>query len=274
MDTDESSADSPERRLTSLGSVAIVHDYLNQRGGAERVVAELSEIWPSAPIYTFLYRKHSTFRQFEGRDVRTTFINRLPVDGGFRNLFPLYAPAFSLLGEIQADVVLASSSGWAHFARPDPGALHAVYCYTPARWLYGGEHLRGRDHRFLRVAMARPAMGLLRRIDRKAALQADLYIAISQAVQRRIRATYGIDAALVPPPVDLDPFHPTPRGERPLTVSRLLPYKHVELLVRAATRAGIGLDVVGDGPLLPRLREIAGPNVKLHALLRTRRWSS
>jgi glycosyltransferase involved in cell wall biosynthesis len=262
--TDDAYATSPERDLSSLHSVAIVHDYLNQRGGAERVVLELSDMWPSAPIYTSLYRAGSTFPEFQGRDIRSSLLDHLPVDRGFRNLYPLYPSAFTLLGEIQADVVLASSSGWAHIARADPRALHVVYCYTPARWLYGGEHLGGRDDRSLRRAMARPALGVLQRVDRKAALRADLYIAISQAVQRRIRTTYGIDAALVPPPVDLDRFRPTPRGERLLTVSRLLPYKHVELLVRAATRVGIGLDVVGDGPMLPHLREIAGPSVKLH----------
>jgi glycosyltransferase involved in cell wall biosynthesis len=134
-----------------------------------------------------------------------------------------------------------------------------VYCYNPARWLYGGEHLQG-----CRQAIARPVLGLFRHIDRKAARRADLYMAISEHVQRRINRVYGIDAVLVPPPVAVDRFHPTPRGERLLVVSRLLPYKHVELVVRAATRIGIGLDVVGDGPALPTLREIAGPSVTIH----------
>jgi glycosyltransferase involved in cell wall biosynthesis len=253
----------PARALSS-SNVAIVHDYLNQLGGAERVVLELSHMWPEAPIYTSLYRAGSTFPGFEGHDVRATILDRLPVDRGFRNLFPLYPAAFRMLGEIDADVVLASSSGWAHMARVTPGALHVVYCYTPARWLYQPEHLQIQDTHSLRLAMARPALRRFRRVDRKAALRADLYIAISANVQRRIRSTYGIDAAMVPPPVDIARFRPTPRGERLLVVSRLLPYKHVELLVRAATRAGMGLDVVGDGPLLPTLRQIAGPGIRLH----------
>jgi glycosyltransferase involved in cell wall biosynthesis len=243
--------------------VAIVHDYLNQRGGAERVVLELSDIWPEAPIYTSLYRPQSTFPGFEHREVRGTMLDRLPVDRGFRNLFPLYPAAFRMLGEIDADVVLASSSGWAHMARASPSALHVVYCYTPARWLYRDEYLNLRDAR-ARQALMRPVLGSFRRLDRSAAVRADLYIGISAAVQRRIRNAYGIDAAMVPPPVDIDRFRPTPRGDRLLTVSRLLPYKHVDLLVRAATRAGVGLDVVGEGPLLPALREIAGPTVTLH----------
>jgi glycosyltransferase involved in cell wall biosynthesis len=244
--------------------VAIVHDYLNQRGGAERVVLELSDMWPSAPIYTSLYRAGSTFPEFQNRDVRPTLLHHLPVDRGFRNLFPLYPAAFRMLGQIDADVVLASSSGWAHMARTNPHALHAVYCYTPARWLYGAEYMKRRNGGARRHALLRAALGAFRRVDRRSAWRADLYMAISEHVRRRIRNVYGIDAALVPPPVDVERFRPTPRGERLLVVSRLLPYKHVGLLIRAATRAGIGLDVVGDGPLLSSLREAAGPNVTFH----------
>jgi glycosyltransferase involved in cell wall biosynthesis len=252
----------------SLSSVdvAIVHDYLNQRGGAERVVLELSDMWPAAPIYTSLYRPSSTLPGFQGRDIRTSLLDRLPIDRGFRNAFPLYPAAFRQLGEIDADVVLASSSGWAHMARACPSALHAVYCYTPARWLYGGEY-SVQHGRSLRNAMIRPVGGLFRAVDRRAAARADLYIAMTENLRRRIRGTYGIDAAVVPPPVDVDRFRPTPRGERLLVISRLLPYKHVDLLVRAATRAGVGLDVVGDGPLLPALREMAGPTVALHGAI-------
>jgi glycosyltransferase involved in cell wall biosynthesis len=238
----------------SSAKVAIVHDYLNQRGGAERVVLELSEMWPEAPIYTSLYRAGSTFPGFERHQIRGTFLDRLPVDRGFRNLFPLYPPAFHMLGEIDADVVLASSSGWAHMARASSRALHVVYCYTPARWLYRYEHLTVQDASSLREAMARPALGPFRRADRKAAHRADLYVAISAHAQLRIRSAYGIDAAMVPPPVDVDRFRPTARGDRLLVI----------LLVRAATRLGIGLDVVGEGPLLPALRRIAGPAVSFH----------
>jgi glycosyltransferase involved in cell wall biosynthesis len=248
----------------SFADVAIVHDYLNQRGGAERVALELSDMFPLAPIYTSLYRKESTFPRFADRDIRPSLLDRVPVDAGFRNLFPLYPAAFRMFGEIDADVVLASSSGWAHIARTNPRALHVVYCYTPARWLYGLEYLKRDGRRYRRHALVGPALGVFRHVDRSAARRADLYIAISELVRERIRTHYGIEAALVFPPVDVARFRPTPRGERLLVVSRLLPYKHVELVVGAATKAGIGLDVVGDGPVLPQLREMAGPTVTLH----------
>ncbi len=185
----------PGRDDLSGRDIAIVHDYLNQRGGAERVVLELSDMWPEAPIYTSLYRPDSTLPGFAGRDVRPSWLDRLPVDRGFRNLFPLYPGAFRQLGEIDADVVLASSSGWAHIARTAPRAFHVVYCYTPARWLYGGKHLQTDARRSVRQALAYPALGLFRRIDRRAARRADLYIAISQTARRRVWAEYGIDAA-------------------------------------------------------------------------------
>ncbi len=254
----------PDRLGLSSLDVAIVHDYLNQCGGAERVVLALADIWPAAPIYTSLYRAESTFPGFAGRDVRASFLDRLPADRAFRGLLPLYPAAFRQFGEIDADVVLASSSGWAHMARASPRALHIVYCYTPARWLYGMDYLRTATRGSRRQTLISPALGVLRRMDRQAFLRADLCVATSLHVQRKMSAAYGIHAQIVPPPVDVHRFRPTPRGERLLVVARLLPYKNVDLIVRAATRAGIGLDVVGDGPMLRGLRELAGPTVTIH----------
>jgi glycosyltransferase involved in cell wall biosynthesis len=243
--------------------IAIVHDYLNQRGGAERVVLEMASMWPGAPVYTSLYRPESTFPEFRALDVRTSFLDRAPVDRGFRRLFPLYPAAFRSLGSIGASVVVSSSSGWAHGVRTPSNALHAVYCHTPARWLYGDEHLdHGRATRLI-APMMRP----FRTWDRKAARRADLYLANSEQVRRRIAAEYGIDAVVVHPPVDVDRFTPCPRGDRLLVVSRLLPYKRVDLVVDAATQAGIGLDVVGTGPALNDLRDRAGPAVRFHGRL-------
>ena len=245
------------------GSVALVHDYLNQRGGAERVVLEMASMWPQAPIYTSLYRPESTFPEFTQFDVRTSFLDRLPVDRGFRALFPLYPAAFRSIGPIDADLVISSSSGWAHGVRTSNRALHAVYCHTPARWLYGGEYMNVKSAERLMAAFGRPA----RRWDRAAAQRPDVYIANSQLVRQRILSRYGRDATVVYPPVDVDRFRPTPRGDRLLAVSRLLPYKRVDLAVGAASRAGIGLDVVGEGPAMPDLRRLAGPRVEFHGRL-------
>lgn len=245
------------------GSVALAHDYLNQRGGAERVVLEMASMWPQAPIYTSLYRPQSTFPEFGRYEIRTTLLDRLPVDGGFRRLFALYPIAFRALGTLPHDIVISSSSGWAHAVRARPGALHVVYCHTPARWLYGAEHLAGSR---AQSALA-PVVGVMRGWDRRSAFRADLYIANSEEVRRRIEREYGIFAPVIYPPVDVDRFRPRERGERLLVVSRLLPYKHVDVIVDAATQAGIGLDIVGTGPALQELERRAGPTVRFHGRL-------
>lgn len=237
--------------------VVLVHDYLNQRGGAERSVLEMAAMFPGAPLYTSLYRRESTFPEFARLDVRTTLLDRIPVDRRFRMLFALYPAAFRSLGALDAELVISSSSGWAHFVRTSPRAFHAVYCYNPARWLYGEYLGRGAAQR----AVA-PIARAFRHLDSRAARRPDLYIAISRVVRDRIRRHYGRDAPVVYPPVNVERFTPAPRGERLLVVSRLLPYKRVDLVVDAATRAGLGLDVVGSGPALADLRRRAGPTVR------------
>ncbi len=244
----------------ALQDVALVHDYLNQRGGAERVVLALSDIWPEAPIYTSIYRENSTFPEFRARDIRTSRLNGLPVDQGFRTLFPLYAPAFAAMPPIEAKVVIASSSGWAHYARVASAALHVVYCHTPARWLIG----RQRSVPALAYGLARPAFPLLRHFDRAAAGRADLYLTNSRNVQRKILELYGIRAEVLHPPVDTQRFTPTAGGDRLLTVSRLVDYKRIDLVIKAAKRLGIGLDIVGAGPMSAELRTLADATVTFH----------
>jgi glycosyltransferase involved in cell wall biosynthesis len=241
---------------------AVVHDYLNQRGGAERVALELARTWEAAPIYTSLYRPESTFPEFRAHEIRTSWLDRAPVDDHFRALFPLYPAAFAGLGVLDHDVVVSSSSGWAHGVRTSARALHVVYCHTPARWLYRPEeHLAASS---LQKRLSTPLLRPLRAWDRRAAAAADVYVANSENVRRRVRATYGRDCAVVTPPVDVERFTPRPRGERLLVVSRLLPYKRVDAVVRAANRAGLPLDVVGRGPAYPELRALAGPTVAFH----------
>ncbi len=252
-----------EIQLVGSPDIKLVHDYLNQRGGAERVVLDLADLWPHAPIYTSLFRPESTHAEFTGRDIRTTFLDRLPVDEGFRNLLPLYPAAFRSMGELDADVVIASSSGWGHLARTTPRTLHVVYCHTPARWLYGGLHLSS-DADSLRERALASIGPALRRIDLKAARRADVYIANSEVVRARIRATYGIDSTVIYPPIDVHRFTPRPRGERLLVISRLLPYKRVDLVIKTADKLGLGLDIVGSGPQLAELQAMAGPNVTFH----------
>lgn len=247
----------PSRSL----DVAIAHDYLNQKGGAERVVLALADHFADAPIYTSLYRPRSTFEEFDRHDIRTGWVDRLPVDKRFRALLPLYPSAIASLGELDHDVVISSSTGWAHGVRTAEQTKHIVYCHAPARWLYSGEeYFGGKGGVNLRGRLMQP----LRRWDQRAAQRPDVYVANAENVRRRIKAAYGIDSIVIHPPVEVDRFKPSSRGDRLLVVSRLLGYKRVDLVVQAATNLGIGLDVVGVGPELERLKAMAGDNVTFH----------
>jgi glycosyltransferase involved in cell wall biosynthesis len=261
---DKHPSGSGPRVTSSPMKVALAHDYLTQRGGAERVVISLTRAFAGAPLFTSLYDPETTFPEFKAIDVRTLPIDRIALlRRRHRAALPLLAPAFSRL-RIAADVAVCSSSGWAHGARVE--GRKVVYCHTPARWLYQSErYLRGRGR------SVRGAAGVLewplRRWDRSAARSADLYLANSTVVAERISAIYGLDAEVVPPPPALTPLgpHETVGGIDPgfvLCVSRLLPYKNVDAVVGAFDSLhGERLVVAGTGPEEPRLRASAGPNV-------------
>ena len=234
-------------------SIALVHDYLTQRGGAERVALSLTRAFPGAPLHTSLYEPAATFPAFEVVDVRPLPLNRLgPLRRSHRIALPLLAPAFSRL-RVDADVVICSSSGWAHGARVTGRKI--VYCHTPARWLYQPERYlrgRGRVQRTI-TSTLRPA---LIRWDRAAAASADRYLANSTVVAERIAQIYGLDAEVVAPPPALTPEGPTEPadGLEPgfvLCVSRLLAYKNVDAVV------------AGAGPEEAVLRRAAGANVTI-----------
>ncbi len=241
--------------------VAIVHDYLTQRGGAERVVLSMLRAFPDAPLYTSMYEADATFPAFRDADVRVTALDQVgPLRRHHRLALPLLATTFSRL-RISADVVLCSSSGWAHATSVE--GKKVVYCHTPARWLYQGTtYLSARAH------VARIALALLRpylvRWDRRAAATSDRYLTNSIVVRDRICAAYGIDADVVPPPPALGPDGPRRPvdGIEPgfyLCVSRLLPYKNVDAVAAAfADGAPRKLVIVGTGPEEARLRGRAG----------------
>ena len=247
-----------------MPTVALAHDYLTQRGGAERVVLSLARAFPGAPLHTSLYEPETTFPEFRSLDVRAGPLNRIGLlRRSHRLALPLLAPAFSRL-RIDADVVVCSSSGWAHGARVTGRKI--VYCHTPARWLYQpGRYLRGRGAATRATAAAlRPA---LVRWDRAAAASADTYLANSSVVAARIAELYGIEAEVLAPPPAITPDGETARieGVAPgysLCVARLLPYKNVDAVVQAfAQLPDERLVVAGSGPDAAALRRLAGPNV-------------
>lgn len=245
-------------------TVALVHDYLTQRGGAERVALIMTRAFPGAPLHTSLYEPGETFPEFAAVEVRTLPLNALaPLREHHRLALPLLAPAFSRL-RIEADVAVCSSSGWAHGARAE--ARKIVYCHTPARWLYQQErYLRGRG--LVLRGIAATVQPWLVRWDKAAAASADRYLANSSAVAGRIARIYGIEAEVLPPPPALTPEGPESpiEGLEPefmLCVSRLLPYKNVDAVVQAfAALPEERLVVAGTGPDQAALRTLATPNV-------------
>lgn len=249
--------------------VAVVHDDLTQRGGAERVVVALRRLFPEADLYTSVLSPDETFPELARADVRTSFLQRLPHHGPWaRRLLPLYPLAFGRMVPRGYHLVVSSSSRFAHGVRA-PGALHVCYCHSPARWLYHQREEYLADERLvprpLRPALA-PVLGVLRRWDRRAARRPDVYVANSRATANRIRELYGREAEIVHPPVEVDRISMAdapPRASDPyLVVSRLLPYKRVDLAVRVCSERGIPLVVIGDGPERPHLETLAGPSVR------------
>ncbi|HEY0117165.1 MAG TPA: glycosyltransferase [Cellulomonas sp.] len=260
--------------------VALAHDYATQRGGAERVALVMAQAFPGAPMYTSLYDAAGTFPEFAALDMRTSHLDRVGVLRRHHRLaLPLLAAAVSAT-RIEAEVLLASSTGWAHGFSTD--ARKIVYCHAPARWLYQGERYLGPTSGgtgsaggAMRRRLAAGALGLLapslRSWDRRAAVSAHRYLANSTVTARAVREVYGIEAEVVPPPPAMLPVGPrTPvDGVEPgylLCVARLLPYKNVDVVIDSVLRrSGVRLVVVGDGPERARLeRRVADePRVRL-----------
>lgn len=246
--------------------VSLVHDYLTQRGGAERVVLSMVKAFPEAPLYTSIYEPETTFPGFRHADVRTSVLDIPLFRRNHRLAFPLLAPTFSTF-RVEGDVVLCSSSGWAHGVRSE--STKVVYCYSPARWLYQSERYlpSGNGSVFARAALSALQPPLVR-WDRRAARKADRYLTSSAAVQAHIRAAYGIDAEILPPPLPIHAVGPRQEldGLEPgffLCVSRLLPYKNVDAILEAfETLPRERLAVVGAGPEEARLRAGAPDNVR------------
>ena len=254
--------------------VAIAHDYLTQRGGAERVVLAISRAFPDAPIYTLLFDPPGTYPEFTQRDIRVSPVNK------FRSLRKHHRAALPVLPfaarsiHVDADVVVSSSSGWAHGFSASGAKL--VYCYSPARWLYMPDVYLGSETQLVKRAALAAMSRYLRSWDRKSALSCRRYLAISSVVKQRIADAYDIDATVLPAPVGMsgnetaqavpELFNSARDGDRDsqsfyLCISRLLPYKNVEQVVRAFATLDRKLVLVGRGPEADRIQRMKTDNV-------------
>jgi len=243
--------------------VALVHDFLLDLRGAERVFLAMCDLWPEADIYTAVYDERGTDGRFAERDVRTSFLQRFrPTARTFRALLPFYPAAIESFDLSGYDLVVSSSSAWAHAVICDVSTVHVSYCHNPFRYVWND---RDRTLADRRDPLSRAALkGLFRRWrqwDWIAAQRVDRYLANSRTTEARIRAYFGRESKVIYPPVDTSRFRTGRVGEYYLVLSELMPHKRIDTAVRAFNRLGLPLVVAGDGPETRRLRRLANPNV-------------
>jgi glycosyltransferase involved in cell wall biosynthesis len=234
---------------------ALVHDYLLVMRGAERTFAEIADCFPGAPIYTLLHDPSAVGDRFAGRTVRASSLQRLHVDQSkFRMLLPLLPSAAERLHVSGHDLVVSSSSAFAHGVRLRENAVHVSYCHTPFRYAW---HERRRALAELSPPL-RPVLGhmldRIRRWDVEASRRVTHYIANSEVCRQRIGDAWGREASVVHPPVETRRFRIGVPEDFFLVVSELVAHKRVDAALEAARRAQRGVKVVGDGPEVDRLR--------------------
>ncbi|HLZ24979.1 MAG TPA: glycosyltransferase [Ktedonobacterales bacterium] len=245
--------------------IALVHDYLNQMGGAEKVLLTLHDLFPQAPIYTSIYDQKHVDRRFRTMDIRTSFMQRMPfVKRHHQPFLPLYPQAFEHMDLRAYDLVISDSSAFAKGIVTRPEALHICYCHTPMRWAWNYEEYVERE-RLGRVArmVLPPFVAWLRQWDYTTAGRVDYFVANSPSVAARIAKFYRREAAFIPPPVETSRFYVAPQHEDYfLIVSRLIPYKRIDLAVKAFSMLGLPLRIVGSGRDERRLRRMASRNIE------------
>lgn len=245
--------------------VALVHDWLNQLGGAEDVLEAMVQLFPSAPLYTSLYWSAGMPPHWQKWDIRLSFIDKLPFAHKKQQLyFPLYPAAFEQFDFRGYDLVLSNKSGFCHGLITDPETLHICYCLTPTRYVWRYHQYAEQENlgRLTRLGLA-PFLTALRVWDRLAADRVDEFIAISQVVQQRIKKIYHRDSTIIYPPVDTGRFTPLDQVEDYyFFVGRLVPYRRLDKLIEAFNELGRPLVIAGSGRDRARLESLAKSNVK------------
>jgi glycosyltransferase involved in cell wall biosynthesis len=244
--------------------VALVHDFLVDLRGADRVFLAICDIWPDAPIYTAIYDDEGTEGRFAARDVRTSFLQRVrPTARNFRALLPLYPSAIESFDLSGYDMVISSSSAWAHAVICGEKTAHVSYCYNPFRYAWNDRATTlARCPDPLSRAMLRGVLRRWRQWDWIAAQRVDRYLTISKTAKARINSYWQRDAKIVYPPVETSRFAPGPVGDYYLILSELMRHKRIDVAVAAFNRLGLPLVIAGDGPDARRLRREAGPTIE------------
>jgi glycosyltransferase involved in cell wall biosynthesis len=242
--------------------IAIVHDYLNQYGGAERVVEALCEMFPEAPIFTSIYDPARVQHRFDDRRVITSFMQKLPgVTRKHQAFLPFYPAAFERFDFSGYDLVVSSSSAWAKGIKTGANTLHICYCHAPMRFVWQYEDYAEREN--INKVARRVLPSVLRYVklwDVRSAARPNFYIANSETIRQRIQRYWQRDATVINPPVEVSriPFSPQPRGDFYLWVGRMTPYKRADVAVKAFKELDLPLKVVGTGRDFAALQKLAG----------------
>lgn len=246
--------------------IALVHDYLVQNGGAEKVLAAFCELYPEAPIYTLVYSPKLMRGEFAGKDIRTSFLQKLPLAAGRHRIFPQFMPfAVESFDLSDFDIILSDSSSFAKGVITGPETLHICYMHTPMRFAWDDCQKYTSDFYFPNlIKKAVPFfMNYIRLWDRASADRPDRIIANSNFVSRRIKKYYKRDSLVINPPVNVNHFKISREKDAYfLAVGRLMAYKRFDIVIEAFNQLGLPLKVLGRGPESKRLKRMAKPNIE------------
>ena len=258
--------DLAERNVNrQIMKVAIVHDYLMQMGGAEKVVEVLHSLFPNAPIYTSAYDREVMPAHYRDWEIHTTFLQRLPWKRKtHRAALLLYPAAFESFDLSGFDLVISSSSSFAKGIITQPDTVHVCYTHAPMRFAWTPcSYMKEERVSMMTRTLLAPVLHYLRTWDALAAMRVDYYLANSRTVAQRIRKFYRRDCEVVHPPVETTRFQISPEiDDYYLMVTRLAPYKRLDLAVEACTRLNRPLKIVGSGRYARELKKIAGPTIE------------
>ena len=249
------------------GRIALVHDYLNQYGGAERVLEALHDLYPEATVHTSIYAPELMPESYQKWAIETSFMQRLPlIHQHHQPYLLLYPRAFGQLKLHDVDLVISSSSAFAKGVRAPIGVPHVCYCHSPMRFVWDFDRYAERERlnpvarRLLPVVLSR-----LRQWDLKTSLRVDHFLANSNTVARRIKEFWNRDSTVIHPPVETEKIFPVSQneiGDYFMLISRLVPYKRFDLVIQAFNRLQLPLKVVGNGRARAALERQAGPTIE------------
>lgn len=251
--------------------IAFVHEYLNQFGGAERMLQVLCALYPRAPIYTLLYDRDATGGVFDGRVIKTSFLQNLPFTKKHHRVFPLLMPlAIEQFDFSKYDLVISVSASFAKGIITKPETKHICYCLTPPRFLWDNSHKFVEEFGYSKLVkkFLPPFITYLRVWDKEASFRVDEFWSISDFIRDRVKKYYSKDSKIIYPPVNVEKFHASDQaGNYFFMAGRLVSYKRFDIAVKCFNKNRLPLKIAGIGPELKKLKRIAGKNIEFLGLV-------